>query len=109
MPAAATSTARTTIVSPEDTSLRQALTIGLIFAAIKLALHLITNLWEGHIGYGYFRDEFYYLICGRHLAWGYVDHGPIVGLQARIAETVLVIPWLASELCLRPPELQGFC
>ena len=88
MPAAATSTARTTIVSPEDTSLRQALTIGLIFAAIKLAIHLITNLWEAHIGYGYFRDEFYYLICGRHLAWGYVDHGPIVGLQARIAEIV---------------------
>jgi 4-amino-4-deoxy-L-arabinose transferase-like glycosyltransferase len=26
--------------------------------------------------YGYFRDEFYYLACARHLAWGYVDHPP---------------------------------
>jgi hypothetical protein len=26
---------------------------------------------------GYFRDEFYYLACSRHLAWGYVDHPPL--------------------------------
>src|SRR4051812_11172254 len=25
---------------------------------------------------GFFRDEFYYLACTRHLAWGYVDHPP---------------------------------
>src|SRR5439155_14155988 len=25
-------------------------------------------------GYGYFRDEFYYLACADHLAAGYVDH-----------------------------------
>ena len=24
--------------------------------------------------YGYFLDEFYYLACARHLAWGYPDH-----------------------------------
>ena len=28
-----------------------------------------------------FRDEFYFLMCGRHLAWGYVDQGPIVALH----------------------------
>lgn len=28
-------------------------------------------------GWGYFRDEFYYLACARHLAWGYVDHPPL--------------------------------
>jgi hypothetical protein len=28
-------------------------------------------------GYGYFRDELYYLACARHLAWGYVDHPPL--------------------------------
>jgi hypothetical protein len=28
-------------------------------------------------GYGYFRDEFYYIACSDHLAWGYVDHPPL--------------------------------
>jgi 4-amino-4-deoxy-L-arabinose transferase-like glycosyltransferase len=27
--------------------------------------------------YGWFIDEFYYLACARHLAWGYVDHPPL--------------------------------
>lgn len=79
------STATTTVIRPVDPSLQAALNPALIFAAIKLALHIATNLWEAHIGYGYFRDEFYYIICGRHLAWGYVDHGPAVALQARLA------------------------
>lgn len=76
----------TTIVRPADPTLRAAMRLALIFAAIKLCVHVAANLWESHIGYGYFRDELYYLICGRHLAWGYVDHGPIVAVQARISE-----------------------
>jgi len=28
-------------------------------------------------GYGWFRDEFYYFACARHLAFGYVDHPPL--------------------------------
>jgi 4-amino-4-deoxy-L-arabinose transferase-like glycosyltransferase len=39
-----------------------------------------------HAGYGIFRDEMYYLICGRHLAFGYVDQPPMVALQARLSE-----------------------
>jgi hypothetical protein len=35
--------------------------------------------------YGYFRDEFYYLACGEHLAWGYVDHPPMVALIAKVS------------------------
>ena len=57
----------------------------LSFAAVKLALHVAANLWEAHIGYGYFRDEFYYILCGRNLAWGYVDHGPGVAVQAKLS------------------------
>ena len=46
----------------------------------KLVLHLsLANR------YGYFRDELYFLDCGRHLAFGYVDHAPIIGLVARVA------------------------
>ncbi len=57
--------------------------LALLFAAIKLAVHIATNLWQAHLGWGYFRDELYYIVCGQHLAWGYVDQGPVVSLQAR--------------------------
>ena len=48
-------------------------------SAAKLLIHLLTN---GR--YGYFRDELYFLACGRHLAWGYVDMAPMVALFAKI-------------------------
>lgn len=53
-------------------------------ALAKLILHL---LFSGQ--YGYFRDEFYYLACGEHLDWGYVDHPPFVALAAHLARTAL--------------------
>jgi len=59
--------------------------LALVFALTKLALHIAINVWEAHLGWGYCRDEFYYILCGQHLDWGYVDHGPIVALQARLA------------------------
>src|SRR5437870_13269601 len=51
-----------------------------LLAGVKLAVHLVT---AGR--YGYFRDELYFLDCGRHLDWGYVDHAPMIGLMARLA------------------------
>jgi Dolichyl-phosphate-mannose-protein mannosyltransferase len=82
------STATTTVVRPVDRCFVAALRLALMFAAIKLVLHILMTMWEQHIGYSYFRDEFYYLMCGRHLAWGYVDHGPIVAVQARLSELI---------------------
>ncbi|MGH7070309.1 MAG: glycosyltransferase family 39 protein, partial [Acetobacteraceae bacterium] len=32
--------------------------------------------------YGFFRDELYYMACGRHLAWGYVDQPPLIAAFA---------------------------
>ena len=46
----------------------------LLFAFIKLVIHLLTN-WLG--GYGYFRDELYYIACSDHLDMGYVDQPPL--------------------------------
>jgi hypothetical protein len=39
--------------------------------------------------YGYFRDEFYYLACGEHLDWGYVDQPPLVALMAFLTKRLL--------------------
>jgi hypothetical protein len=39
--------------------------------------------------YGYFRDELYYLACGEHLAWGYVDQPPLIAVVAWIARHLL--------------------
>lgn len=69
-----------------DPTLRLALRLAAVFGLAKLLLTFALTLYTTHIGYSYFRDEFYYIACGHHLAWGYVDHGPIVALQARLGE-----------------------
>lgn len=90
-----------------------AIVIVLALAGVKLLATLATS---GR--YGYHRDEFYYIACGRHLALGYVDFPPIVPLLARFAEilfgqslpglrlfpvlagtvTLLLTAWMAREL-----------
>lgn len=42
------------------------------FAFFTFILHLIAIE-----GFGYFRDELYYISCSDHLDWGYVDHPPL--------------------------------
>jgi hypothetical protein len=54
------------------------LALVIYFALLKLLIHLIFIN-----GYGYFRDELYYLACGDHLDWGYVDHAPLIALISR--------------------------
>ena len=51
--------------------------IAAVAALVTLAMHLAAN---PH--YGFFRDELYFIICGFHPAWGYVDQPPVVPLLA---------------------------
>ncbi len=48
-----------------------------IAAVVTLVVHLVAN---AH--YGFFRDELYFIICGRHPDFGYVDQPPVVPLLA---------------------------
>jgi hypothetical protein len=78
--------ASSTVVHADDSTLKSALWLAVLFACAKVLLTFGLTLYSQKIGYSYFRDEFYYIACGRHLAWGYVDHGPIVAVQARLGE-----------------------
>ncbi len=46
-------------------------------ALVTLALHL-----AGNPHYGFFRDELYFIVCGFHPAFGYVDQPPVAPLLA---------------------------
>jgi hypothetical protein len=63
--------------------LRSDLALVLAFALIKLAIHLGVGA-----GYGYHRDELYYLACADHLAWGYVDHPPFAVVMLAIVRLI---------------------
>ena len=58
-------------------------------ALVKLLVHLGTARV-----YGFFTDELYFLACGEHLDWGYVDMPPLTAFQA----------WLTRALFGDAPE-----
>jgi dolichyl-phosphate-mannose-protein mannosyltransferase len=69
------------------------LAIVVAIAATRLALHLATAS-----RYGYFGDELYFLACGRHLDWGYVDQPPLIAVVAWLVENTIGTSLLAVRL-----------
>jgi hypothetical protein len=82
-------------VRPTKEGLSQSVQMASVFALITVALHIAVNLRAQRVGYQLFRDEMYYIVCGRHLAWGYLDQPPIVALAARFSEVVFGLHSLA--------------
>ncbi|HEX2777712.1 MAG TPA: glycosyltransferase family 39 protein [Candidatus Acidoferrales bacterium] len=52
---------------------------------LSLALAKLLIQFAGINHYGFFRDELYYIACGEHLAWGYIDQPPLIALTAWFA------------------------
>jgi len=75
----------------------------LLLALANFLLHLYFNNQ-----YGYFRDEFDYMACGNHLAWGYVDQPPLIPFLTKLSRLVLgdslrsirIIPALATSAAI---------
>jgi hypothetical protein len=76
----------------------------LIVVAIAFAKFLFHCYFNNK--YDYFRDEFDYMACGNHLAWGYVDQPPLIPFLIHICRAILgdslrsirFIPAVASSL-----------
>ncbi len=66
-------------------SLRHRITIPNVSAAGFLLLTLVTS---GQ--YGFYGDELYYFACSKHLAWGYVDHPPLVALLTFVGTQIFI-------------------
>jgi hypothetical protein len=56
-----------------------------IVLLLTLALAKLLIQFAGINHYGFFRDELYYMACGEHLAWGYIDQPPLIALIAWFA------------------------
>ena len=70
---------------PAEISLVSGFALGrlvLLGGAVALALFV------GAAGYGYHRDELYFLVAGDHLAWGYADQGPLTPFIAHVMDGV---------------------
>ena len=93
---------RTLELTRDNYSRMQASGMGIVLAiaSAKFLFHIYFNG-----GYGYFRDEFDYMSCGDHLAWGYVDQPPLIPFLIHIFRAVVgdslrsirLLPALASS------------
>ena len=99
--AATTHSVSTPVRAEKQSGLSTGMAIIWAIALAKFFFHLYFNN-----RYGYFRDEFDYIACGNHLAWGYVDQPPLIPFLTHLSQTVFgdslrsirLIPAIASSL-----------
>ena len=72
-----------------------------VLALVRVAIYIIA---APH--YGYFRDEMYYLACGEHPAWGYMDQPPLIAWIAWLLEHTIGVSLYALRLL---PMLGDVC
>src|SRR6185503_10142865 len=98
-------TTNSTLLAPSQDQSRSPLISAMaVIWAIAIARFLFHLYFNNR--YGYFRDEFDYIACGDHLAWGYVDQPPLIPFLTHISRAVLgdslrairFIPALATSL-----------
>lgn len=91
-------TTETRIAKPREftaVSVKGVVWLAVGFGLLKYVLSTLGQITIQHAGYGIFRDELYFIVCGRHPAWGYVDQPPIIPLVARISELLFGLQSLA--------------
>jgi len=91
-------TSETRIASPQEftaVSVKGVVRLAVGFGLLKYVLSTLGQITIQHAGYGIFRDELYFIVCGRHLAWGYVDQPPVIPLVARLSELLFGLQSLA--------------
>lgn len=75
---------------------------GMALVLIVAAVRLVVLLLAAN-RYGYFGDELYFLACGEHLDWGYVDQPPLIALAAWLVRhtigTSLIAIHILPALC----------
>jgi hypothetical protein len=95
-----TTDAESALDNQRPSFLADGMLVVLLLALANFLLHLYFNN-----RYGYFRDEFDYMACGNHLAWGYVDQPPLIPFLVKLSRLVLgdslrsirIIPALATS------------
>jgi MFS family permease len=97
------STTTPSAIAAAETRKQSPLTSG-IAIVLYVALVRIVLYFVAGPHYGYFRDELYYLACGEHPAWGYVDQPPLIGWTAWLLQHTIGTSLWALRLL---PALAG--
>jgi hypothetical protein len=93
---------RLTVVSKENRE--QSLFASGTAIVLYVAFARIVLYFVAGANYGYFRDELYYLACGEHPAWGYVDQPPLIAWIAWLLDHTIGTSIFALRLL---PTLAG--